>query len=112
MRAVGHRWGQSRTSIGPMQTPRAPHVLDLHDIETVAGALIAAARADVAHEDSLCSGRQGACIRGGHLCAVCYKPIWDCGRAFLTSLAERLEDYPIAQLNDVLEAADRAGKEG
>lgn len=93
------------------QEPRNAHVLDLHDIEAVAGALIAAARADIAHEQSQCGGRIGSCIRGGHLCAVCYKPIWDCGRTFLAGLADALADYDATHLNEVLEAADRAGQE-
>ena len=92
------------------QEPRHGHVLDLHDIEVVAGALIAAARSDIAHEDSLCSGRMGSCMRGGHLCAVCYRPIWDCGRAFLTNLAGALGDYPAGELSNLLEAADDAAQ--
>lgn len=100
---------------GPKTEP-AGHVLDLHDIEAVAGALIAAARADIEHESRVgvsCRWdgvKVRTCDRGGHFCPGCYMTIWDCARTFLNGLAVQLQDYPAGELHNLLDAADHAEK--
>lgn len=98
---------------GPRTEPKG-HVLDIHDVEAMVGAMIAAARDDIRHE-----ARAGVqcrwdgssvrhCDRGGHVCWDCGKPIWDCARNFLNGLATALEDYPAGEMHRLLDAADVA----
>lgn len=100
---------------GPRTEPPG-HVLDLHDIEAVAGALIANAKLDIEHEakaGSTCRWdgvRIKGCERGGHICPGCRMLIWDCAREWLGKLADAMgvEGYRADTLHTLLDAADHA----
>lgn len=75
-----------------MQAPRV-RVIDMHDIEKVAEALIHAARKDVEHEGRVESGKcknANSCDRGAHVCPTCDLAIWECGQAFLDGIQAAL----------------------